>query len=141
MNLPRPKHAIGSAAASCRRRADRRAYKSPVSLSVMRGSEFCRPVDVTAVDISVCGIGVLTRQMMHRGAVGALHLRMPDGSTAIVGVVVMNCHYVGEMNHRVGLQFTELHPSYAESPHMPENSRVIQSRNAHQAFRDSFGTA
>jgi hypothetical protein len=137
VKIPTHKSSKKQAATHCRRRADRSAYEASVALAVMRGDEFGKPVVVQATDISVSGIGIVTRQMMHEGTVGALHLLMPDDGTTVVGVEVMNCQYIGEMNHRIGLRFTELHPKYTASPNMPGKCRVIESKHAHKTFRKS----
>lgn len=138
MNIPTRKSNRKQAVTNCRRRADRSAYEASVALAVMRGDEFGKPVVVQATDISVSGIGIVSRQMMHEGTVGALHLLMPGDGTTVVGVEVMNCQYIGEMNHRIGLRFTELHSKYAASPNMPAKCRVIESKLAHKTFRKSI---
>lgn len=89
------------------RRAHYRHPYSAVIAVVLVGADGTRsqPMALRAKNISLGGVGVIGRQMMHPGQKGAIQLVRSDGSTAVVGVQVKHCRYVGGMDHESGLQF------------------------------------
>lgn len=118
------------------RKSPRQHCEVSVALSVLKSDgEFTDPMLVKAVDISVDGIAILTTQMVRSGTAGALHLRIPGRRTAIIGVEAVNCAYIGDMKHRIGLRFTALHESFAGSPSMMNGSRILERESAHQSLR------
>jgi hypothetical protein len=136
---PEPNHEPLDQDACDRRSAPRVPYETAVVLAVQRpDGEFGAPFAVEAVDISPGGAAVLSRQMVHPGTIGALHLLMPQTEPLVVGIEVMRCEYIGDMQHRVGLRFTHLHPKYAQSKNMTEACKVLKCAAAQHALRKSM---
>lgn len=89
-----------------RRNKARHPYDALVAMVLCDGDGGrSKPQVLQAKDISVGGICLVSRHMMHPGAIGALQLARSDGNVALVGIQVMHCRYVGEMLHQTGLQF------------------------------------
>jgi hypothetical protein len=64
------------------------------------------PIIVEGKDISLGGMCVISRYMLHVGHSGAVLIRRSTGEDVLVGVRVVHCHYVGGMKHESGLEFT-----------------------------------
>jgi hypothetical protein len=67
-----------------------------------------QPQVVRAKDLSLTGIGVVSRHMMYPGSQGALQIVRSDGRAALVGVQVRHSRYIGNMEHYTGLKFVPL---------------------------------
>jgi len=92
-----------------RRVKKRHAYDSRVVLILITpAGERSKPMVLQARDISMGGMCVVSRQMIHPGLDGALQLVRSDGKTAVVGAKVRYCRYAGKMEHYTGLQFGPL---------------------------------
>jgi len=92
-----------------RRSRERVPYDATVAL-ILLGPDGYRsePMLLQAKDISAGGICVISRNMIHVGALGAMQLVRSDGRAALVGVQVRHCRYVGQMLHHTGMQFTDM---------------------------------
>jgi hypothetical protein len=101
----RPQDKVGDE----RRGKKRHAYDARIVLILITpAGERSRPMLLQARDISMGGMCVVSRQMIHPGLNGALQLVRSDGRTAVVGVSVRYCRYAGRMEHYTGLQFGPL---------------------------------
>jgi hypothetical protein len=106
------------------RDSDRHSYKGYLVLILLdRSGNPGEPIFLQAENISTGGIGVVSRYMFHVGSIGAAQLLRSDGKTAIVGVEVKHCRYVGDMRHSSGFQFTAVPPRIKQSHFMTENGR------------------
>lgn len=92
-----------------RRGAKRHAYDGRVAIVLLSetGSP-APPALLRGRNISAGGLCVISRQMIHPGTVGAVQMVRSDGSSALVGVTVRYCVYVGNMRHFTGLEFMPL---------------------------------
>jgi len=92
-----------------RRSKKRHRYEALAALVLLSPRGERSPTMVVKTrDISVGGICVVTRQMIHPGSDGALQLVRSDGRAGLVGVKVRYCRYAGRMEHHSGLEFVSL---------------------------------
>ncbi len=92
-----------------RRAKERQPYNAPIKLVIFSSAGDRLPkITVQAKDISLGGMCVTSRQMIHPGTQGILRLVKSDGKMTRVGVRVRYCQYVGGMLHHTGLEFTAL---------------------------------
>jgi hypothetical protein len=73
---------------------------------VTRDGQKLGPLFVRGRDLSVCGMSVTSRNMIHAGQRGVIQLRRSGGQVALIGIEVMHCRYIGAMQHQTGLRFT-----------------------------------
>ena len=105
-----------------RRAKKRHLYDSRVVLILITpAGERSKPMVLQARDISMGGICVVSRQMIHPGLDGALQLVRSDGRTAVVGAKVRYCRYAGRMEHYTGLQFGPLPAGLSEEDFLNGN--------------------
>ena len=64
-------------------------------------------------DISSSGLSILSRYMLHVGHEGAILILRSNGEEIMLGVKVVHCSYVGDMNHESGLRFIELSAEFS----------------------------
>ena len=99
----------GGRASDERRDRQRVPYDATVALILLGPGGFrSEPILLRAKDISAGGICVVSRNMIHVGAAGAMQLVRSDGRAALVGVQIRHCRYVGQMLHQTGMQFTDM---------------------------------
>lgn len=92
-----------------KRAQERHPYDAPAAIVLLsHEGQFSRPIPVRTADISHGGMRVVSRNMIHPGAHGAVQLLRSNGQVAVVGVRVMHCRYAGEMQHHTGLKFEPL---------------------------------
>jgi hypothetical protein len=61
---------------------------------------------VTCRELSVGGMSIISRYMLHVGYDGAILVHRPNGEPVVIGIKVAHCTYLGEMAHESGLEFT-----------------------------------
>lgn len=87
----------------------RRPYDGWIALvQLMSTGGRTRPLTIQGKDISVGGVGVVSRQMLHVGHKGAVLFRRSNGEPVLVGGEVVHCNYVGQMRHESGIAFIDL---------------------------------
>ncbi|UCD73950.1 MAG: PilZ domain-containing protein [Phycisphaerales bacterium] len=108
-----------------RRSRDRVPYDATVAL-ILLGPDGYRsdPMLLRAKDISVGGISVISRNMIHVGAAGAIQLVKSDGRAALVGVEVRHCRYTGRMTHETGMRFTPIPEGLAPCDFLDRQGRM-----------------
>ena len=100
---------VGDEVIDERRARTRHLFSGRVAMvTVTPKGERSKPLVLQAQDNSIGGMRVISRQMIHPGAYGALQLIRSDGKAAIVGVRICYCRYVSNMQHHTGLQFVPL---------------------------------
>ncbi len=103
----------------------RHPYNARLALVLVDSDgERSRPLLLRSRDISLDGLCVTSRQMIHPGASGAVQLVRSDGSIALVGVTVRYCRYVGKMQHNTGLQFTALPGEWVPEEFLDEEGQM-----------------
>lgn len=96
-----------------RRVASRHPYNALVAVVLTSADGTgSRPMLLRTRNISMGGLCVVSRHMLHPETTGAVQLVRSDGTMAVVGVRVTHCRYVGNMEHETGLRFIPL-PSMA----------------------------
>jgi hypothetical protein len=109
------------------RRARRRLdYEALVAL-VLIGPTGARgqPLVVKARDLSITGMGVVSRHMMYPGSQGALQIVRTDGRSALVGVQVRHSRYIGNMEHYTGLKFIPLPAGISTRDFIDRHGRMV----------------
>jgi hypothetical protein len=109
-----------------KRNAVRHPFDQLVAVALVSSSQPAAAVQVVrACDLSVSGIGVISRHMMHPGSTGAVHMLKSDGRSALLGVQVRYSRYVGDAGHRTGLQFTPLPEQINASVFLDRHGRSL----------------
>ena len=92
-----------------RRRHERHAYAQRVQVRWIDKNRPSQPAEtIETTDISMGGLQVYTRRMMHVGERGVAELPRAGSGKTVVGIEVANCRYVGEMRYCVGCRFVKL---------------------------------
>jgi hypothetical protein len=65
------------------------------------------PTTVRCKNVSSSGMCVVSRYMLHVGHEGAILIKRSNGEEVILGVKVVHCSYVGDMDHESGVEFVE----------------------------------
>jgi hypothetical protein len=84
-----------------------------------------QPQVVRARDLSLTGIGVVSRHMLYPGSQGALQIVRSDGRSALVGVQVRHSRYIGNMEHYTGLKFIALPADISTSDFLDRHGRMV----------------
>lgn len=116
----------GEATESDRRLNDRKPYEALVAVVLVQpegGSS--DPIVLRAIDISVGGMGVVSRQMLHPGTRGAVQLVRSNGQRALVGFETRHSRYTGSLRHETGLEFTALPEGLSAEDFMDEKGRLV----------------
>ena len=115
----------GEVASDERRSRQRVPYDATVAL-ILLGPDGYRsePILLRAKDISAGGVCVISRNMIHVGAAGAMQLVRSDGRAALVGVQVRHCRYVGKMQHQTGLQFSDMPEGLSPKDFLDQDGRM-----------------
>ncbi|MHC4948985.1 MAG: PilZ domain-containing protein [Planctomycetota bacterium] len=109
-----------------KRRQERHPYEGLVAIVLLASDgERSRPVVVRAKDISVGGICVVSRQMLHPDSRGAIQMVRSDGTRALVGVQVRFCRYAGAMRHETGMEFTALPEGLTAEDFVDESGQMV----------------
>jgi len=87
------------------RRAERHAWVTDLTLVIEDLQGKPRTLEVTTHDISEGGFSFVYRQFIHTGTRILAHFGSVSGRPSLEGVV-RNCAYVGNMHHRIGVQFS-----------------------------------
>lgn len=130
--------AVNAASADERRARRRLNYEALVAL-VLIGPTGSRgqPQVVKAKDLSITGIGVVSRHMMYPGSQGALQIVRSDGRAALVGVQVRHSRYIGNMEHYTGLKFIPLPSGISTRDFIDRHGRMVLLDPALKQNRDS----
>jgi hypothetical protein len=118
---------LSAAAAIDDRRARRRLqYEALVALVLISPTgERGQPLVVRARDLSLTGMGVVSRHMMYPGSQGALQIVRSNGTSALVGVQVRHSRYIGNMEHYTGLKFIALPSDISTSDFLDRHGRMV----------------
>ena len=84
-----------------------------------------QPQVVRARDLSLTGMGVVSRHMMYPGSQGALQIVRSDGTAALLGVQVRHSRYIGNMEHYTGLKFIALPADISTRDFLDRHGRMV----------------
>lgn len=85
---------------------------------------------VKCKDISSAGLCVVSRYMLHIGHEGAVLMLRSNGEEVMLGVKVVHCSYVGDMNHESGLAFIDLSDQFASDDFRDQYGKMPELRAA-----------
>ena len=104
---------------------ERVAYQAHVALVLLAGDgDRTKPILADAREISVDGITIVSRQMLHPGATGAMQMLRADGRLALVGVEILSSTYVGNMEHVTACRFSPLPESMPVEDFLDDDGRL-----------------
>lgn len=104
---------------------DRVPYTGHVVLVLITAEgDRTQPIVADAREISVDEISIVSRQMLHPGAAGAMQMMRSDGRLALVGVEVRGSTYIGNMQHITACRFVPLPATMPVDEFLDEDGRL-----------------
>ena len=85
---------------------------------------------VRGKDISSSGLSILSRYMLHVGHEGAILILRSNAEEIMLGVKVVHCSYVGDMNHESGLTFIKLSEQFSLDDFRDQHGKMPELRKA-----------
>jgi hypothetical protein len=86
------------------------------------------PTLVATKNISSSGMCVVSRYMLHVGHEGVVLIQRGSGEEVLLGVRVVHCEYVGEMQHESGLEFIAVPSNLSLEDFRDEHGNMPQLR-------------
>lgn len=96
-------------------------------------------IEMRTADISIGGVRLVGKTMMHRGVRGAMQLRKPDGELALLGLEVCYSTYAGRMRYAIGCQFVLLAEEIMSAWFLDRNKACIVLRPGDKFDPDVLG--
>jgi hypothetical protein len=78
-----------------------------------------------AADLSAGGLMVSGSKPLPVGATGVMQIVRGDGRFALLGIEVRHCRYVGPMEHRTGIRFIPLPPTFSRQEFLDDNGNLL----------------
>ena len=77
-------------------------------------------------NISSTGLSVVSRYMLHTGHEGVVLMKRSNGEEVMLGVKVVHCSYVGDMNHQSGLRFIDVPDRFSLDDFRDEQGNMLR---------------
>ena len=77
-------------------------------------------------NISSTGLCVMSRYMLHAGHEGVVLMKRSNGEEVMLGVKVVHCSYIGDMNHQSGLRFIDVPDRFSLDDFRDEQGNMLR---------------